>query len=36
MAVQTKNWEIDANTTYQFVIEYKDPSGNPKIGRAHV
>ena len=29
MAVQTTNWEIDANTSYQFIVEYKDSDGNP-------
>ena len=24
-----KNWEVDQNTTFTFVVEYKDSSGNP-------
>ena len=24
-----KNWEVDVNTTFSFIIDYKDPSGNP-------
>ena len=29
MAGQTKNWEIDYNTTYQFEINYRDSDDNP-------
>lgn len=29
MAVQTTNWEVDSNTTYQFQIDYKDSNGDP-------
>lgn len=28
MAVQ-KNWEVDQNTTFTFVLEYKDSNDNP-------
>ena len=39
-----KNWEVDQNTTFRFVVEYVDSDGNAidltgasaKIGRAHV
>lgn len=24
-----KNFEVDQNTTFSFILEYKDPSGNP-------
>ena len=24
-----KNWEVDQNTTFSFILEYKDPSGVP-------
>ena len=24
-----KNWEVDQNTTFSFILEYKDPAGVP-------
>jgi len=24
-----KNWEVDQNTTFSFILEYKDPDGSP-------
>lgn len=24
-----KNWEVDQNTTFTFIVEYKDNNGNP-------
>ena len=24
-----KNWEVDQNATFSFIVEYKDPEGDP-------
>jgi hypothetical protein len=26
-----KNWEVDQNTTFTFIVEYKDDDGNPIV-----